>query len=81
MRGAGTKAKKGLLKMTLPVGYVWGSDGAGNWIPTNRSASGYAIFETYRRLGVARRVVCELKQQGLEVPTRLTCREGYGTLV
>jgi DNA invertase Pin-like site-specific DNA recombinase len=80
--GRWNKAKKGLLKMTLPVGYFLGSDGNWELDPDKQVCERLRyIFETYRRLGVARRVVCELKQQGLEVPTRLTCKEGYGTLV
>jgi DNA invertase Pin-like site-specific DNA recombinase len=80
--GRWNKAKKGLLKMTLPVGYVLGS--GDTWeLDSDKQVCErlHYIFETYRRLGVARRVVYELKQQGLEVPTRLTCKEGYGTLV
>jgi DNA invertase Pin-like site-specific DNA recombinase len=80
--GRWNKAKKGLLKMTLPVGYLLGSDGNWELDPDKQVCERLRyIFEIFRRLGVARRVVCELKQQGLEVPTRLTCKEGYGTLV
>lgn len=80
--GRWNKAKKGLLKMTLPVGYVLGSDDTWELDPDKQVCERlHYIFETYRRLGVARRVVYELKEQGLDVPTRLTCKEGYGTLV
>jgi DNA invertase Pin-like site-specific DNA recombinase len=80
--GRWNKAKKGLLNMTLPVGYVLGSDGSWELDPDTQVCERlHYIFETFRRLGVARRVVYELKQQRLEVPTRLTCKEGYGTLV
>jgi DNA invertase Pin-like site-specific DNA recombinase len=80
--GRWNKAKKGSLKMTLPVGYVLGSDGSWELDPDTQVCERLRhIFETFRRLGVARRVAYELKRQGLEVPTRLTCRENYGTLV
>jgi hypothetical protein len=39
------------------------------------------IFDSFRRRGVVRAVVRELKEQGLELPTRVTAREGYGLLV
>jgi hypothetical protein len=39
------------------------------------------VFEGYRRHGVVRAVVRELKEQGLELPTRVVASEGYGSLV
>jgi hypothetical protein len=39
------------------------------------------LFEAFRRLGVARQVVREFKQQGLDLPTWLVSKGAYGTLV
>src|SRR5262245_17523335 len=80
--GRWNKAKKGRLKTRLPVGYVLDSDGNWELDPDTQVCERlHYIFETFRRVGVARRVVRELKRQGLEVPMRLTTKEGYGTLV
>ena len=39
------------------------------------------VFDSFRRHGVVRAVVRDLKEQGLELPTRVTATEGYGSLV
>jgi hypothetical protein len=39
------------------------------------------VFELFRRAGVARRVVRDLKADGLELPARVMAKEGYGTVV
>ena len=39
------------------------------------------MFEAFRRLGVARQVVRELKQHGLDLPTRIVSKGAYGILV
>ena len=39
------------------------------------------LFDSFRRHGVARRVVRDLKQQALDLPTRVATREGYGSLM
>lgn len=80
--GRWNKARKGLLHFPLPVGYVRGADG--NWMldPDTQVRERLAgVFEGYRRQGVVRAVVRELKEQGLELPTRVIASEGYGTLV
>ena len=80
--GRWNKARKGLLHFPLPVGYVRTAEG--DWIldPDTqvRERLDY-VFDFFRRHGVVRAVVRELKQQGLELPTRLTAKEGYGSLV
>jgi hypothetical protein len=64
------------------VGYVRTEEG--DWIldPDTqvRERLDY-IFDSFRRHGVVRAVVRDLKEQGLELPTRLTAKEGYGSLV
>jgi DNA invertase Pin-like site-specific DNA recombinase len=80
--GRWNKARKGLLHFPLPVGYV--QTATNNWIldPDTqvRERLDY-VFDSFRRHGVVRAVVRDLKEQGLELPTRLTAREGYGSLV
>ena len=39
------------------------------------------VFDSFRRLGVVRAVVRDLRQQGLELPTRVTAKEAYGALI
>jgi DNA invertase Pin-like site-specific DNA recombinase len=80
--GRWNKARKGLLHFPLPVGYVPAADGGWALDPDTqvRERLGY-VFDSFRRHGVVRAVVWELKEQDLELPTRVTAREGYGLLV
>ena len=39
------------------------------------------LFESFRRYGVARSVVRDLKREGLDLPVRVISREGYGSLL
>jgi len=39
------------------------------------------VFELFRRKGVARRVVRDLKVDGLELPARVMAKEAYGTVM
>lgn len=79
--GRWNKARKGLLRFPLPVGYVVATDGAWLVDPDTqvRERLSY-VFNSFRRLGVVRAVVRDLRQQGLELPTRVTAREAYGSL-
>ena len=80
--GRWNKARKGLLRFPLPVGYVVATDGAWPVDPDTqvRERLSY-VFNSFRRLGVVRAVVRDLRQQGLELPTRVTAREAYGSLI
>jgi len=80
--GRWNKARKGLLHFSLPVGYVRGAEGGWTLDPDTqvRARLDY-LFECFRRHGVVRSVVRELKGQGLELPTRVAAQEGYGSLV
>jgi DNA invertase Pin-like site-specific DNA recombinase len=79
--GRWNKARKGLLRFPLPVGYVLAD---GGWVldPDTqvRERLSY-VFDSFRRLGVVRAVVRDLKRQGLELPTRVMAKEAYGSLI
>ena len=80
--GRWNKARKGLLHFPLPVGYV--QTATNNWTldPDTqvRERLDY-VFDSFRRHGIVRAVVRALKEQGLELPMRVTAKEGYGSLV
>jgi DNA invertase Pin-like site-specific DNA recombinase len=80
--GRWNKARKGLLHFPLPVGYVQASDGGWVLDPDTqvRERLDY-VFNCFRRYGVVRAVVRDLKDQGLELPTRVTAQESYGSLI
>jgi DNA invertase Pin-like site-specific DNA recombinase len=80
--GRWNKARKGLLRFPLPVGYVIAADGAWVLDPDTqvRERLSY-VFNSFRRRGVVRAVVRDLRQQGLELPTRVTAKEAYGSLI
>src|SRR6266516_1816070 len=80
--GRWNKARKGLLQFPLPVGYVRGADGGWELDPDTRVRERLAyLVEAFRRHGVARAVVRDLKQHGLDLPTRIVSKGIYGTLV
>ncbi|HTF69940.1 MAG TPA: recombinase family protein [Edaphobacter sp.] len=80
--GRWNRARKGLLLFPLPVGYVRSADGGWELDPDTQVRRRLTyLFEPFRRCGVARFVVRELRQQGLDLPTRVVSREGYGALV
>jgi DNA invertase Pin-like site-specific DNA recombinase len=80
--GRWNKARKGRLTFALPTGYVRGPEGQWEFDPDVqvRERLDY-VFELFRRDGVARRVVRDLKAEGLELPARVMAKEGYGTVV
>src|SRR6267378_5486476 len=65
--GRWNKARRGLLQFSLPVGYVRGVDGSWELDPDAqvRERLSY-LFDSFRRHGVARRVVRDLKQHALD---------------
>jgi DNA invertase Pin-like site-specific DNA recombinase len=80
--GRWNKARKGLLQFPLPVGYVRAHDGTWDLDPDQQVRERLAyLFEAFRRLRVARQVVRELRQHGLDLPTRVVSKGAYGTLV
>lgn len=80
--GRWNKARKGLLRFPLPVGYIATADDGWALDPDTqvRERLGF-LFASFRRQGIVRAVVRELKQQGLELPTRVTAKEAYGSLL
>lgn len=80
--GRWNKARKGELRFPLPVGYVWGKDGAWEFDPNRqvRERLSY-LFASFRRHGVARAVVRDLKEQQLDLPSYTVTAENYGALV
>jgi DNA invertase Pin-like site-specific DNA recombinase len=80
--GRWNKARKGRLIFPLPTGYVRGPEGQWELDPDRevRERLSY-VFELFRHKGVARRVVHDLKAEGLELPARVMAKEEYGTVV
>jgi DNA invertase Pin-like site-specific DNA recombinase len=80
--GRWNKARKGLLQFPLPIGYVRGSDGSWELDPNTQVRERlHYVFELFRLHAVARIVVRDLRQQGLDLPTLEIGREGYGSLL
>ena len=80
--GRWNKARKGLLRFPLPVGYVQTADGGWALDPDTQVRERLDfLFESFRRHGIVRAVVRDLKEHGLEPPTRVTAKEGYGSLI
>jgi hypothetical protein len=79
--GRWNKARKGQLQFPLPVGFVRGADGSWQLDPDRQVFDRMAyVFELFRRHGVASVVVRVLRQEGLDLPTRVVSKEGYGAL-
>lgn len=80
--GRWNKARKGRLVFPLPTGYVYGPEGEWTFDPDAqvRERLEY-VFELFRQNGVARRVVRDLKAEGLELPARVMAKDGYGTVI
>jgi len=79
--GRWNKARKGQLYFPLPVGYVRGTDGGWELDPDTQVRERLTcLFESFRRHGVARSVLLDLKQHGLDLPVRVVTKEGYGSL-
>jgi hypothetical protein len=79
--GRWNKARKGQLRFPLPVGYVRGTDGGWELDPDAQVRERLTyLFESFRRYGVARSVLRDLRQQGLDLPVRVVAKEGYGSL-
>src|SRR5260370_32195269 len=74
--GRWNKARKGHLQFPLPTGYVYSAEGNWELDPDAQVRERLAcLFDSFRRQGIARSVVRDLKQQGVDLPTRLTTPE------
>ena len=79
--GRWNKARKGRLRFPVPVGYLAGADGAWELDPDAQVRERLAyVFAAFRRHGVARAVVRDLRARGLDLPARGAGREDYGVL-
>jgi DNA invertase Pin-like site-specific DNA recombinase len=79
--GRWNKARKGLLRFALPVGYVAAPDGRWDLDPDQQVRERLAyLFASFRQHGVARQVVCALRQQGLDLPVRSVSQGEYASL-
>src|SRR6266700_3584880 len=79
--GRWNKARKGKLQFPLPTGYVCSASGDWELDPDVQVRERLAwLFESFRRHGIARSVVRDLRQHGLDLPVRVTTRAGYGSL-
>jgi DNA invertase Pin-like site-specific DNA recombinase len=80
--GRWNKARKGHLQFPLPTGYVHSAAGDWELDPDAQVRERLTcLFDSFRRHGIARSVVRDLKQQGLDLPTRMMTRDGYGSLI
>lgn len=80
--GVLSKARRGELKVALPVGLVYKGDGTVARDPDKQIQDCLRLFfEAYRRTGSARSVVKHFRKQGFLFPRRLRVRERKGELV
>src|SRR5579885_1132056 len=80
--GRWNKARKGLLRFPLPIGYVRGADDTWELDPNLqvRERLSY-VFAAFRRHGAARAGAQELREQQLDLPAYVVGKENYGALV
>jgi DNA invertase Pin-like site-specific DNA recombinase/uncharacterized protein YndB with AHSA1/START domain len=79
--GRWNKARKGQLGRSLPTGYI--KDTEGKWVkdPDVQVQERLTyIFALFRKLGVARRVLCTLRQEKLRIPARIWGGPRHGQL-
>ena len=79
--GRWNKARKGQLRFPVPVGYVPRADGVWELDPDAQVRERLAyVFAAFRRHGIARAVVRDLRAGRLDLPARGTGRADYGVL-
>jgi DNA invertase Pin-like site-specific DNA recombinase len=79
--GRWNKARKGQLGRSLPTGYIKDTDG--KWVkdPDVQVQERLTyIFGLFRKLGVARQVLCTLRQEKLKIPARIWGGPRHGQL-
>lgn len=73
MRGGQlNKARRGELKLSLPIGFVYGPDGRVGFDPDQQVQEAIrCFFATFRRVGSATATVRAFREQGLRIPRRI----------
>jgi DNA invertase Pin-like site-specific DNA recombinase len=80
--GLMNKARRGELRIRLPVGFVYDDDDRVLLDPDTRvQASIRTLFTTYRRLHSAHRTATYFRSEGLQFPTRLHAGPHMGELI
>ena len=80
--GRWNKARKGELHRSFPTGYVVGQDGTWAKDPDERVRDRIAyVFETFRRLGVARQVLVSFREEKLRLPVKEWGGPQHGRIV
>ena len=70
--GRWNKARRGALSRSLPVGYVCGEDGTIRKDPDRQVQARIAyVFRLFARLRAARKVLVQLRSEGLKLPTQV----------
>jgi DNA invertase Pin-like site-specific DNA recombinase len=76
------KARRGELRMKIPIGYVYDSGGRLVFDPDQQVQQAVRLlFETFRRTGSALRVVNHFKKEGIRWPRRITSGVRAGELL
>jgi DNA invertase Pin-like site-specific DNA recombinase len=74
------KARRGDLKMPIPIGFQYGSDGQVVFDPDREVQESLRLFfETFRRIGSATATVKAFREQGLTFPHRIHGLFGFST--
>lgn len=82
MGGMLNKAKRGELRVRLPVGFVYTPEGRVALNPDRQvQESIRLLFETFRRVGSAQRTVSYFRDQGVKFPQRLHGGPHQGEIV
>jgi DNA invertase Pin-like site-specific DNA recombinase len=82
MGGMLNKARRGELKLRLPVGFVYAPDDRIALNPDRQVQESIdLLFETFRRVGSAHRTVSYFRDQGLKFPLRLHSGPRKGEIV
>lgn len=69
VEGARTKARRGELRLPVPVGYVWSKESGLDLDPDRRVQQAVrTLFRLFERLGSARQVLLHMRREGLSFP-------------
>ena len=80
--GQRSKARRGELKLSLPIGLLYGADDAIILDPDQQIQYTVRwIFETFRQTRAATRVIRRFRQEGLQFPRRIHSGTGKGEVL